>query len=176
MNALIRTARRGDIRAIAELVGYYARQDELLPRSEEEIRDSLDQWLVSELDGELAAVGSLVPYSDVLVELRSLAVAPDRHGRGLGGQLVEALAEKATDQGYRELFALTRAVQFFAHCGFAVVGMERFPQKVWTDCARCPLRDHCDETPMVRYLRPGRDPEPEFEIIDTGASNGNEPS
>lgn len=156
MTSVIRPARPEDIPAIAELVNYYARREELLPRSEDEIRSGLDQWLVTDRNDSLVAVGSLVPYSDVLVELRSLAVAPDERGRGLGRQLVEALAEQAEGNDYKELFALTRAVDFFARCGFSIVGMERFPQKVWTDCARCPLREQCDETPMVRYLGPER--------------------
>ena len=168
MTSEIRSARLEDVPAIVELVRYYAQRDELLPRSEDEIRSSLARWLVTQVDGSLVAVGSLVPYSEVLVELRSLAVAPDQQGQGYGGELVEALAETAEAQGYHELFALTRAVDFFARCGFSVVGMERFPQKVWTDCARCPLREHCDEIAMVRYLNTETSgPEP-IEWIEMG--------
>lgn len=172
MTSEIRSARLEDVPAIAELVQYFAQRDELLPRSEDEIRSSLGRWLVTEVDGSLVAVGSLVPYSDVLVELRSLAVAPDQQGRGYGSELVEALAETAEAQGFNELFALTRALDFFARCGFKVVGMERFPQKVWTDCARCPLREHCDETAMVRNLNAeARGPAP-IEWIEMGEING----
>lgn len=154
MTGAVRRPEPADVDAIAELVAHYARQDQLLPRTPDEIRTTLDQWLLIEAEGSIVAVGSLVPYSDYLVELRSLAVAPAQRGRGFGGALVEALAERASAEGYDELFALTRAVVFFARSGFHVVGMERFPQKVWTDCSRCPLREQCDETPMVRYLRP----------------------
>lgn len=153
MSRLVRQASPKDVPEIARLVEHYARRGDLLPRTEAEIRASLDHWLVTEEGASIIGVGSLVPYSDHLVELRSLAVDPGQQGRGVGRELVEALARQAERSGYEELFALTRELGFFAHCGFRVVGMERFPEKVWRDCSLCPLRDHCDETPMVRLLR-----------------------
>lgn len=153
MSRRIRDARPEDVPEIAALVDYYMRRADLLPRTEAEIRDGLDRWQVAVNHGSIVGVGSLVSYNERLVELRSLAVAPAHQGMGVGAELVEALARWADQGGYTELFALTRRVEFFVRRGFQVVGMERFPEKVWRDCSQCPLREECDETPMVRVLR-----------------------
>ena len=39
--------------------------------------------------------GSLVPLTEALVEIRSLAIHEDYQGQGIGGQLVTALVELA---------------------------------------------------------------------------------
>lgn len=153
MSRMVRRATPEEVAEIGRLVKHYARRGDLLPRSEGDIRASLDDWLVAEEDSSIIGVGSLVPYSHHLVELRSLAVVPGHQGRGVGRGLVEELARRAEECGYEELFALTRELDFFARCGFREAGMERFPQKVWRDCCLCPLRDRCNETPMVRLLR-----------------------
>ncbi|MER3461221.1 MAG: GNAT family N-acetyltransferase, partial [candidate division GAL15 bacterium] len=68
------------------------------------------------------------------------------------GALVQALVARARSAGARTVFALTRAVAFFERQGFRVTDRERFPEKVWRDCVRCPLRDRCDEVAVAMRL------------------------
>src|SRR5205823_2572460 len=67
-----------------------------------------------------------------LGEVRSLAVRPDAHGRGLGAALVEAVVADARALGLPRIIALTREVAFFQRSGFAAEQREAIPRKVWT--------------------------------------------
>ena len=148
----IRPASDADVQSIADIVNQHARQGHLLPRSAENIRASLSTWLVAEMADALVGVGSLVEMSPILVEVRSLAVLPAYRSYGVGGLLVRGLVVRARERGIPMVFALTRAVPFFERLGFTVTDKERFPEKVWTDCAVCPLQNCCDETAVVLEL------------------------
>jgi amino-acid N-acetyltransferase len=149
---IIRSATERDVQAIADVVAANARHGQLLPRSAENIRASLRNWLLAEVDGRVVGIGSLLDMSPTLVEVRSLAVLPAYRSYGIGGLLVRALVERARARGIPTVFALTRAVPFFERLGFVVTDRERFPEKVWTDCVICPLRERCDEIAVVLEL------------------------
>jgi amino-acid N-acetyltransferase len=148
----VRPAEEGDVQAIADIVNANARQGHLLPRSAENIRASLPNWLVAEADGVVVGIGSLLAMSPTLVEIRSLAVLPALRRYGIGAELVNGLVERARERRIPTVFALTRAVPFFERMGFSITAKERFPEKVWTDCVICPLKDACDETAVVLEL------------------------
>lgn len=153
--ASIRRARAGDVTAIAELVDAFAAPGFLLPRSPEEIGATIDDWFVAYRGQALMACGSLLPYSPALAEVRSLAVAPEAQGNGLGGAVLAALIVEAERRQHKTLFALTRAVAFFEAHGFGVGRRIEFPEKVWRDCLACPFIDDCDETAVVLDLPAG---------------------
>lgn len=149
---IVRPAREGDVAAIVAVVAENARQGHLLPRSPENIRASLDAWLVAEVDGQVVGIGSLVLMNPRLVEVRSLAVLPAYRKFGIGALIVGALVDQARERGIPVVFALTRAVGFFERLGFVITDKERFPEKVWKDCVICPLFHACDETAVVFEL------------------------
>ena len=149
---LIRAATDADVPAIVEVVNANARLGHLLPRSADNIRTSLPTWLVAEVDGSVVGIGSLLTMSPTLVEVRSLAVLPSYRRYGVGALLVRGLVERARARGMPTVFALTRAVPFFERLGFTITAKERFPEKVWTDCVICPLKERCDETAVVLEL------------------------
>ena len=152
MTLTIRGARPSDVQAIADLLEPYIRRGELLPRDPSEILGSIDQWVVAIHRERIVGCGSLVAYSEELSEVRSLAVAPAHRGMGIGRALMEELVEAARALGIRRLFALTRAVPFFIQSGFVAIEMTEIPEKVWRDCAPCPLKDRCDEHPLMLIL------------------------
>jgi amino-acid N-acetyltransferase len=149
---VIRRAERVDVAGIASLVNEHARRGDLLPRSLASIYQQLDNWIVADHAGEIVGCVSLLRYTSGLVEVRSLAVDDSLKGNGVGSKLVGALIDEARARQVPTLFALTRAVPFFARMGFEVVGMAEFPEKVWHDCRLCPVRFNCDETAMVLKL------------------------
>ena len=149
---VVRPATEADVSAIVQVVNENARLGHLLPRSAENIRASLPNWLVAELGGRVVGIGSLLTMSPTLVEVRSLAVLPDYRRYGVGKLIVLALVEQARQRGIPTVFALTRAVSFFQSLGFVVTERERFPEKVWRDCVICPLQHACDETAVVLEL------------------------
>ncbi len=149
---IVRRATEADVPGIVAVVNENVQLGHLLPRSPENIRATLGDWMVAEARGQVIGVGSLLAMSPTLVEVRSLAVLPAYRGAGAGALLVRALVEEARRRGIPTVFALTRAVRFFERLGFAVTEKERFPEKVWRDCAICPLQHACDETAVVLEL------------------------
>lgn len=146
----VRRARAGDVPAICGLINAYAAQSLLLPRSPEEIASQLPHFRVClSPSGKLLGCCALQRYSDVLAEIRSLAVVRESHGRGVGSALVRHCLRAARRQGLRKVFALTYSVEFFGKVGFAVVDKETLPDKIWKDCANCSRRLHCRETAMA---------------------------
>lgn len=145
----IRKATKWDAEAISELVNLGEREGQLLPRSLESIQESIADWVVATEDERVVGCGSLVEMGPTLSEVRSLAVSPSHRKSGLGSLLVRTLIDCARERGIPVVFALTRAVPFFAKLGFSVTVKENFPEKVWRDCAICPVRNACDEVAVV---------------------------
>ncbi len=149
----LRKATFADALAIADLVNLGEREGQLLPRSLDSIRATIDDWLIAENVGQIVGCVSLLDMSPTLSEVRSLAVAPEFRKNGIGAKLVNALVEEARERGIPTVFALTRAVPFFERLGFVLTDKENFPEKVWRDCLLCPVRLKCDETAMVLEVK-----------------------
>jgi len=150
----VRNARIRDAKAICSLINFYAEHDKMLFRSMAEIYENLQTFLVAERDGRLIGCCALeVIWSD-LAEVKSLAVAADERGKGVGMALVAAAVDQARQLGVPRVFALTLEPKFFERAGFAVVKKEELPMKVWSDCARCPKQDEGDEIALIRDVSP----------------------
>ncbi|MCB8981042.1 MAG: argininosuccinate synthase [Ardenticatenaceae bacterium] len=151
----IRPAHPQDIPHILALLNEHVRRGDVLPRTAQSIQDTLPDWLVGiDAEDELVACVSLLYYSEILAEVRSLAVSDKVKGQGWGRSIVKAIIAQAKFQQVPTLFALTRAVPFFQKMGFTISSRELFPEKVWRDCQVCPLLTHCDETAVVLHLTP----------------------
>jgi len=147
-----RRAGISDVKAINALISTYAELDRMLFRSMADIYENLQAFLVVELNGAIAGCCALeVIWSD-LAEIKSLAVDAASKGKGIGSLLVEAATEQAKELGVPRVFALTLEPEFFKKQAFDVVPKEALPMKVWSDCARCPKQDHCDEIAMVKTV------------------------
>lgn len=91
--------------------------------------------LVAEVDGRVAGyvwVGQQVPLPshDHVLDLKCVAVHPDRQGSGSGRRLVEAAIGVARDRGAHKLSLRVlgpdaRARALYASCGFVVEGVLR---------------------------------------------------
>lgn len=154
--AAVRPATLDDLPGIVALVDEFVRRGDILPRTEASIRLSIHDWVIATLDDEVVGMASLLVYSPLLAEVRSLAVAEHAQGYGFGRRLVEALLTMARQYQIPTIFALTRVVTFFERLGFAVTDKENFPEKIWRACRLCPIQDNCDEIAVVRRLDVGR--------------------
>jgi amino-acid N-acetyltransferase len=77
----------------------------------------------------IGAVGAEICGTEVL--LRSLVVAPDQRGAGLGGRLVDELERAAGAWGVRRWWLLTTtAEKFFATRGFRVAARDEAPEAI----------------------------------------------
>jgi amino-acid N-acetyltransferase len=149
----IRSAKISDVEAIYSLINSYAERDRMLFRSLADIYENLQAFTVAELDGSVVGCCALqIIWSD-LAEIKSLAVDEANTEKGIGKMLVADTVEKATQMGLPKLFALTLNPQFFEKLGFGVVEKDALPMKVWSDCAKCPKQQNCDEIAVVKKLK-----------------------
>ncbi|MGA2440558.1 MAG: N-acetyltransferase [Tepidisphaeraceae bacterium] len=159
---MIRPATIHDVPRIQEIINSHAELGRMLFRSLAQIYESVRDFAVYEIDGEMidsrVAPGRVVGCTALsviwadLAEIRSLAVDEEYRSRGIGRQLVEWAADEARRLQIRRLMSLTYERAFFEKLGFEVVAKDNLPLKVWSDCVRCPKRDDCDEIAMVRVL------------------------
>lgn len=141
-----------DAEAICGLVNYWAERGRMLHKSLEGVYESLRDFVVCHRNGQVVGCAALSIYWKDLGELRSLAVAAEHAGRGVGQELVLRALEQAKTLGLARIFALTYEPNFFAKLGFRPVDKAALPSKVWRDCIRCPRADACDEVAMLLEL------------------------
>ena len=148
----IRSAKISDVEAIHALINSYAERDRMLFRSVADIYENLQCFTVTELDGSVVGCCALeIIWSD-LAEIKSLAVDETKKEKGIGRMLVAAAAEQAAALGVPRVFALTLEPEFFLKSGFEIVEKETMPMKVWSDCARCPKQQNCDEKAVIKEV------------------------
>jgi amino-acid N-acetyltransferase len=88
----------------------------------------------------IVGCGALHVLWDDIAEVRTLAVAPEMSGRGIGHRLLDTLVGRARDLGLRRVFCLTFEVDFFRRHGFEVIA----GTPVGTDVYAQMLRSHDD--------------------------------
>ena len=149
---MIRKARIHDIDAIQKLINAFAQERLMLPRARSDLFDHLRDFFVAEKDGEIIGCAALHVIWDNLAEVRSLAVAKEYQGRGVGGELVKACEREALELEITRVFTLTFAPSFFERLGYREIEKEKLPHKVWMDCVKCPFFPNCNEVAMIKDL------------------------
>ncbi len=148
----VRSAKISDAKAICSLINYYAERDKMLFRSLADIYENLQTFTVAELNGKVLGCCALeIIWSD-LAEIKSLAVDQANTDKGIGTMLVSAAVEQARQLGVPRVFALTLKPAFFEKQGFETIDKEKLPMKVWSDCARCPKQQNCDEIAVIKKV------------------------
>ena len=153
----LRPATPDDLPAVQSIYAHHVRQglasfeeeppptDEMRRRHGEVTGKGLP-WLVADFGGVVAGYGYCAPYrarSAYRYSLEdSVYVREDYHGRGVGAALLEALIERCTALGYRQLVAVigdsshAASINLHASCGFLRVGTLRsvgFKLGRWVD-------------------------------------------
>ena len=113
-----RRATRADSAAIVALIDRYVASGTLLPRSVEFVAEHAHNFLVAVDGATVTGCVHLDEYAPSLAEVRSLAVALDRHGQGIGRALVAALEDLARAREYTTLFAVSNDGEFFNRLGY----------------------------------------------------------
>jgi amino-acid N-acetyltransferase len=115
----IRMARVEDVPGIIRLIQGYVTEGKLLARTLTEIDDLLPNFFVAVTDNDvIIGCAALEIYSPKLGEIRSLAVAREAQGLGVGRRLVNACVERARLNKVLEVMAVTSSDGFFQSCGF----------------------------------------------------------
>ena len=121
MSVTVRPARTCDVSAIRGLVDVYADDRRLLSKATVTLYESVPEFLVAQDGDAVVGCGALHVLWEDLAEVRTLAVAPESRGQGVGSQLLESLVGRARDLGVNRVFCLTFEVDFFAAHGFETI-------------------------------------------------------
>jgi amino-acid N-acetyltransferase len=126
----IRRAVKADSYAIYTITQNGVRSETLVYRSQDMIQESIDDYLVYEIDGSIVGCINLQKYAeDKLVEIGSVYVQPFYQNKGVGRRLIEYAKADAKNDGVQRLLALTtQAVSFFTKlCGFTEGSLDDLP-------------------------------------------------
>jgi len=114
-----RGATRDDVPALADMIA----SENLPPFFIEEF---LDGFLIAERGGAMLACGGVESYGDCAV-LRSIVVAPEARGLGLGRDIGDRLITVGRERGARHLYLFTMdAWAFWKRLGFEDVGLDEW--------------------------------------------------
>ncbi|ANV97499.1 hypothetical protein BBW65_01130 [Helicobacter enhydrae] len=142
-----------DVPEMLELVESEVHNGTILFRSFEEIANTIDNYIVSRLDGKIIGFCALHIYSATLAEVRSLIVAQEYRKQQIGRTILEFIIQKAKEFGIAELLALSYHRDFFLALGFEVIPNEKIPiEKIQTDCMKCKRFSKCNEIALLKKL------------------------
>lgn len=136
MTLTIRRARTSDVREIRSLVAPLAERRVLVSKDTVAYFEGLQEFRVAEIDGRVVGCGALHVMWDDLAEIRTLAVAGDQLGHGVGGALLESLAKDAIELGVERLFCLTFETDFFTRHGFTEIEGQAVDPDVYVELLR----------------------------------------
>lgn len=135
---VVRPARTADVRGILDLLDPWVQRRILLGKEVVTLFESVQEFVVAEVDGTLVGCGALHVMWEDLGEVRTLIVAEDWLHHGVGGAIVDQLEQRAQDLGLSRLFCLTFEVDFFTRRGFAPIGEQVVDPDVYSQMLRSP--------------------------------------
>ncbi len=142
-----------DVVRIQELINACAKSGgTVLPRSLNNIYESLRDFFVYEEAGSFCGCCALHITWEGLAEIRSLVVHPARQGKGIGTELAGIACAEAKAMGVNTVFLLTASPDFFAKLGFEQVDKAQLPHKIWSDCVHCVQFPNCNEVAMKKNI------------------------
>jgi amino-acid N-acetyltransferase len=153
----LRTADSSHAATLHALITANLEEGRLLPRSLEELAVHADRFVIAVRGRKVVGCAELAPLSVQVAEVRSLAVERTARGAGVGTMLVEELRQRARREGFDKLCAFTHAPTYFSQMGFSIVPHLWVPEKIFTDCVKCPLFRQCGQFAMVVPLEPAAD-------------------
>ena len=111
----IRRARRGDVRAIEQLIRGGVESEELAPRTRAMIERELGDYYIFEVDRNPIACVALHTWpAEGKGELACLYVRPSHENQGIGRTMAQFVEQKAREAGLSTLLALsTQAFNYF---------------------------------------------------------------
>lgn len=146
---MLRKACIEDVKKIHGIINLSASRGEMLARSLGELYDNMRDYFIYEEEGNILGMGALHICWEGLAEIRSVCVVEPSRLNGVGKKIVEACIEEAKSLKIGKIFLLTYQDRFFKKFGFLSVDKKELPQKIWSDCIRCPKFPECDEIAMI---------------------------
>jgi amino-acid N-acetyltransferase len=117
----IRPARTSDIKGIRTLIDTFTLRGRLLNKETVTLYEAVQEFIVAVDGDQVIGCGALHILWEDLAEVRTVAVAQDHHGTGVGHKILEAIIERAKNIGVGRIFCLTFETQFFGRHGFVEI-------------------------------------------------------
>jgi amino-acid N-acetyltransferase len=121
MNPIIRPARTSDIKQLRQIIDTYALGRRLLTKETVTLYESVQEFTVAEIDGEVIGCGALHILWEDLAEVRTMAVIEKYRGTGVGSQIMNHITTRAIELGVKRIFCLTFETDFFSRHGFVEI-------------------------------------------------------
>lgn len=126
----IRPMERVDVPAVMSLMRPFVASGNLLARTEEQLYQTLSDYIVYELDGGIRACAALHVYDKNQSEIAAVAVDESFAKLGIGYKMVGFLLERAKKIKSKSVFLLTtKTADWFEKFGFAPDEVSSLPEK-----------------------------------------------
>ena len=152
-NIIVRQATLADVDSLMDMIEYWAKQGQNLPRKRNDIIRGIQTFAVCVKDDKVVGCACLYVYDSGLAEIRSLGVSPVIQRQGQGRAIVNYLLKRASKMFIQRVFVLTRSPEFFSKVGFQKTVIEALPEKILKDCENCPKREKCDEVAYIYNVK-----------------------
>ena len=132
----VRAMEQTDIPSVLAIMKPFIESGKLLTRTETQIADTLEDYIVYEIDGGVHACAALHFYEDGQAEIAAVAVDENYAHMGIGPKLMDNLIEQAMEGQATSIFIMTtQTADWFEQLGFEEDSIESLPEarrKLWT--------------------------------------------
>ena len=136
MSVVIRAAKTTDVKKIRAIVNTYAVERKLLSKETVTLFESVQEFVVAEVDGEVVGCGALHVLWEDIAEVRTVAVVEQMHGKGVGHLILENILVRAKEVGVKKVFCLTFETKFFGSHGFKEIQGAPVEPEIYTQLLR----------------------------------------
>jgi amino-acid N-acetyltransferase len=136
MSVVIRPAKTSDVKKIRAIVDTYAVERKLLSKETVTLFESVQEFVVAEVDGEVVGCGALHVLWEDIAEVRTVAVVEQMHGKGVGHLILENILARAKGVGVKKVFCLTFETKFFGSHGFKEIQGAPVEPEIYTQLLR----------------------------------------
>jgi len=136
MSVVIRAAKTTDVKKIRAIVDTYAVVRKLLSKETVTLFESVQEFVVAEVDGEVVGCGALHVLWEDIAEVRTVAVVEQMHGKGVGHLILENVLARAKEVGVKKVFCLTFETKFFGSHGFNEIQGAPVDPEIYTQLLR----------------------------------------
>lgn len=142
-----------DIPDIQSLLKPEVEAGNILYRADDEVATNIRSYLIAKDRDRVVGAVALHIYSTELAEFRSMIVAEDYRGEGVGRLLIERGLKNGENLGLKKILVLTYKKLFFEKLGFKEIPKLDIPNsKIWADCIKCSHFPVCEEVALIREV------------------------
>ncbi len=131
----VRQMEQTDIPSVLAIMKPFVESGKLLSRTEAQIAEGLEDYIVYELDGGIHACAALHFYDDGQAEIAAVAVDENYAHMGIGPKLIDTLIGQAGEGGAESIFIMTtQTADWFEKLGFEEDTLDSIPEerrKLW---------------------------------------------